>query len=71
MRRESMVGKRVICRIRSAYQTKTATGTIVQRRCNDNVFVLKLEHDLDFFNLTRYDFPKGSTILVAKTEIMK
>jgi hypothetical protein len=67
----SMVGKKVICRVRSAIQTKTVTGTLVQRCNNANVYVLKLDHRVDFVNGKTYTYPKGSTILVTQSEIMR
>lgn len=66
-----MVGKMVFCRIRSAFETKSIFGTIVQRCTNENVFVLKLDHRVDFVNDRVYTYPKGSTILVAESEIVK
>lgn len=68
---KSMVGSRVICNVRSALQTKTVTGTLVQRCNNPNVYVLKLDHSVDFFNGKRYTYEKGSTILVTDSEIVK
>ena len=66
-----MVGKQVMCRVRSAVQTKTVYGTLVQQCNNANVYVLKLDHAVDFFSRKRYTYPKGSTILVTKSEIVK
>ena len=66
-----MIGKKVICRVRSAVQTKTVIGTLVQQCNNANVYVLKLDHSVDFDNGKRYTYPKGSTILVTNSEIMK
>lgn len=66
-----MVGKRVFCRIRSALETKSVFGTIVQRCTNSNVFVLKLDHSVYFVNGRVYNYPKGSTLLVAESEIVK
>lgn len=66
-----MLGKKVICRVRSAVQTKTVIGTLVQQCNNANVYVLKLDHSVDFDNGKRYTYPKGSTILVTSSEIQK
>jgi hypothetical protein len=66
-----MVGKRVMCRVRSAVQTKTVYGTLVQQCNNANVYVLKLDHTVDFVNGKTYTYPKGSTILVTTSEIVK
>lgn len=66
-----MIGKKVICRVRSAIQTKSVTGTLVQQCNNANVYVLKLDHSVDFWNGKVYTYPKGSTILVTNSEIMK
>jgi hypothetical protein len=66
-----MVGKRVMCRVRSAVQTKTVYGTLVQQCNNANVYVLKLDHTVDFMNGKTYTYPKGSTILVTTSEIVK
>jgi hypothetical protein len=66
-----MVGKKVMCRVRSAVQTKTVYGTLVQQCNNANVYVLKLDHAVDFVNQKTYTYPKGSTILVTDSEIVK
>jgi hypothetical protein len=66
-----MVGKKVMCRVRSAVQTKTVYGTLVQQCNNANVYVLKLDHTVDFVNGKTYTYPKGSTILVTASEIVK
>ena len=66
-----MIGKKVICRVRSAVQTKTVIGTLVQQCNNANVYVLKLDHRVDFTNGKTYTYPKGSTILVTSSEIQK
>lgn len=66
-----MIGKKVLCRVRSAIQTKTVTGTLVQRCNNANVYVLRLDHAVDFVNGKTYTYPKGSTILVTNSEIMR
>jgi hypothetical protein len=66
-----MVGKKVMCRIRSAVQTKTVYGTLVQKCDNANVYVLKLDHTVDFVSGKTYTYPKGSTILVTNSEIVK
>lgn len=66
-----MVGKRVMCRVRSAVQTRTIYGTLVQQCDCPNVYVLKLDHAVDFFSGKKYTYPKGSTILVTKSEIEK
>jgi len=65
-----MVGKKVMCRVRSAVQTKSVYGTLVQQCQNANVYVLKLDHRVDFVNGKTYTYPKGSTILVTKSEIV-
>lgn len=70
-REEKMVGKKVVCRVRSAVQTKTVIGTLVQQCNNANVYVLKLDHGVDFTNGKTYTYPKGSTILVTSSEIQK
>lgn len=66
-----MVGRRVLCRVRSAFQTKSVVGTLVQRCNNANIFVLKLDHAVDFTGEKVYSYSKGSTILVAESEIVK
>jgi hypothetical protein len=66
-----MVGKKVMCRVRSAVQTKSVYGTLVQQCQNANVYVLKLDHRVDFVNGKTYTYPKGSTILVTKSEIVR
>lgn len=66
-----MIGKKVMCKVRSAVQTKTVYGTLVQQCNNPNVYVLKLDHAVDFFSGKKYTYPKGSTILVTKSEIEK
>jgi hypothetical protein len=66
-----MVGKKVMCRVRSAVQTKTIYGTLVQQCNNANVYVLKLDDRVDFVNGKTYTYPKGSTILVTKSEIVR
>lgn len=66
-----MIGSRVICKIRSAVQTKSVVGTIVQQCNNPNVYILKLDHGVDFVNDRVYAYPKGSTILVLESEIVK
>lgn len=66
-----MVGKKVLCRVKSAYQKKSVTGTIVKQCNNANVYVLKLDHDVEFVNGRAYTYRKGSTMLVAQSEIMK
>lgn len=68
---EKMIGKKVLCRVRSAVQTKTVIGTLVQQCNNANVYVLRLDHAVDFTNGKTYTYPKGSTILVASSEIQK
>lgn len=70
-KREMMLGKKVFCRVRSAYETKSVIGTIVKVCDNDNVYVLKLDHAVDFKNVTEYAYPTGSTILVTDSEIVK
>ena len=66
-----MIGKKVMCRVRSALQTKSVYGTLVQQCNNANVYVLKLDHAVDFHNGRTYTYPKGSTILVTQSEIVK
>lgn len=66
-----MIGKKVMCRVRSAVQTKSVYGTLVQQCNNANVYVLKLDHRVDFVNGKTYTYPKGSTILVAESEIVR
>jgi hypothetical protein len=66
-----MLGKKVMCRVRSAVQTKSVYGTLVQQCNNANVYVLKLDHRVDFVNGKTYTYPKGSTILVTKSEIVR
>jgi len=68
--KNNIVGKKVICSIRGVVQTKTATGTIVKRCDNPDIYVLKLDHAVDFINQKMYTYPKGSTILVTQSEIM-
>lgn len=63
--------EKVFCRVRSGYDTKSVVGTIVQRCDNANVYVLKLDHAVDFKGLAGYVYPKGCTILVNNSEIMK
>jgi hypothetical protein len=66
-----MIGKRVMCRVRSAVETRTVYGILVQQCTNANVYVLKLDHRVDFVNGRTYTYPKGSTILVTEKEIVK
>jgi hypothetical protein len=66
-----MVGKMVMCRVKSANETKSVYGTIVKRCDSPNVFVLKLAQPVDFYNGKMYSYPKWSTILVTKSEIVK
>lgn len=69
-KKKVMLGQRVLCRVRSAYETKSVVGTLVRRCDNENVYVLKLEHGVDFHNVTDYTYPKHSTILVTSSEIL-
>ena len=66
-----MIGKRVGCRVRSAYENRTIQGVIVKQCDNANVFILKLDHAVDFLSGKKYTYPKGSTILVTNSEIVK
>ena len=66
-----MLGKVVMCRIRSASETKSVYGTIVKSCDNQNVFVLKLSQSVDFFNGRMYTYPKNSTMLVTLSEIVR
>jgi hypothetical protein len=65
-----MIGKRVICNVKSAYHNRTVQGIIVQQCNNTNVYILKLDHSVSFQNRKTFTYPKGSTILVAASEIM-
>jgi hypothetical protein len=65
-----MVGKKVICKVRSALHNRTVQGTIVQQCSNANVYVLKLDHSVSFYNRNTFTYPKGSTILVTASEIL-
>lgn len=65
-----MVGKKVICNVRSAYHNRTVQGTIVQQCNNANVYILKLDHSVSFQNRKTFTYPKGSTILVTASEIL-
>jgi hypothetical protein len=60
-----------MCRVRSAVETRTVYGILVQQCANANVYVLKLDHEIDFVNEKTYTYPKGSTILVTKSEIVR
>jgi ribosomal protein L14 len=66
-----MVGKMVMCRVKSAQETKSVYGTIVKRCNNENVFVLKISQPVDFFNGKMYTYPKNATMLVTQSEIVK
>lgn len=66
-----MVGKRVMCNVRSAYQNKTVQGIIVKQCDNPNVYILKLDHAVDFWNGKLFSYPKNGTILVTQSEIMQ
>jgi hypothetical protein len=66
-----MIGKRVMCRISSAYQDKTVTGILVRQCDNTNVYVLRLDHGVDFVNSKTYTYLSGSTILVTDSEIVR
>ena len=66
-----MLGKRVVCNVRSACENRTVRGVVVSQCNNPNVYVLKLDHAVDFLNGKRYTYPKNSTILVTETEIMR
>lgn len=66
-----MVGKRVMCNVRSAYQNKTVQGIIVKQCDNPNVYILKLDHAVDFWNGKLFSYPKNATILVTQSEIMQ
>ena len=68
--KSNVVGRRVMCRIRGVNKTRTIYGTIVQRCDNDNVYVLKLDHSVQFLNNKVYTYPRGSTILVTKSEVI-
>ena len=65
-----MVGKIVVCRIKSGRETKTVSGIIVKSCDNPGVFVLKLSGPVDFYNGKMYNYPKNSTILVTQKEIL-
>jgi hypothetical protein len=65
-----MVGKRVVCNVRGAFHNRTVQGIIVKQCDNPNVFVLKLDHSVSFNSGKIYTYPKGSTILVAASEIL-
>jgi hypothetical protein len=65
-----MIGKRVMCRIKSDYQDRTITGILVRQCDNSNVYVLKLDTGVDFVNSKTYTYPAGSTILVTQSEIL-
>lgn len=66
-----MVGKRVGCNVRSAFETRYIQGIIVKQCDCPDVYILKLDHAVDFVNGKRYTYPKGSTILVTASEIAK
>ena len=66
-----MIGKRVGCKVRSANESRHVQGVIVKQCDCPNVYVLKLDHAVDFFSGKKYTYPKGSTILVTKAEIEK
>lgn len=66
-----MIGKRVSCRVRSALETRSVQGIIVKQCDCPNVYVLKLDHAVDFWSGKKYTYPKNATILVTKSEIEK
>jgi hypothetical protein len=66
-----MIGKRVGCNVRSAFETRYIQGIIVKQCDCPSVYVLKLDHAVDFHSGRTYTYPKGSTILVTKSEIEK
>lgn len=67
----TMIGKVVMCRVKSANETKSVYGTIVKRCDNSNVFLLKLSQPVDFFNGRMYSYPKNSTMIVTLREIVQ
>lgn len=66
----AMIGKRVLCRVKSAYQDRTITGVLVRQCDNANVYILRLDHGVDFVSRKTYTYPAGSTILVTQSEIL-
>lgn len=66
-----MIGKRVSCRVKSALETRSVQGIIVKQCDSPNVYILKLDHAVDFWSGKTYTYPKGSTILVTSSEIQK
>lgn len=70
-REKDMLGKVVMCRVKSANETKSVYGTIVKRCDSPHVFVLKLSQPVDFYNGKMYTYPKNSTMLVTQSEIVR
>ena len=66
-----MIGKRVSCRVRSALETRSVQGIIVKQCDSPSVYVLKLDHAVDFWSGKKYTYPKNATILVTESEIEK
>lgn len=66
-----MVGSVVDCVIRSASGNHLVSGEIVRQCDNPNVYVMRLSNMVDFVDSKKYTYPAGSTILVAKSEIMR
>ena len=64
-----MVGKKVSCLVRSAYENRLVRGKIIAQCDNKNVYVLQLDHSVDFLG-SKYSFRKDDTILVAQSEIL-
>ena len=59
---------RVICKVRSAYETKKVSGFIVRECNNRGIFELRLDHSVSFKG-SRFSYNAGDTMLVSEKEI--
>jgi len=66
-----MVGKIVDCVVKSNCGKRRINGTIVKRCDSPHVYILKLSHSVEFVDSKTFTYPKGSTILVTESEIVK
>jgi hypothetical protein len=61
---------KVICNVRSAYETKKVSGYIVRECTNRGIFELRLDHSVSFKG-SRFSYSAGDTMLVSENEIEK